>query len=147
LTIKEYSSDDVKTYFGSISTGAKNPEEVLEDLNRLGIEWFVTEGGALAIKYWQFYEGFVHPEQAAIIRSSMPCPEQGEQIDWLSKNLQNIRREFGGQWVAIHENKIATSARSLPELLNKIARIDKPLVTFIPAEPVVWNFTYDIKGF
>ena len=50
------------------------------------------------IKYWQIgAEDFVSPEQAAIIRSDRPSPEQGDELDWLSKNLANVCGPYSGQ--------------------------------------------------
>ncbi len=125
------------------TTGAKSPGEILETLDKMRLEWYVTEGGSLMIKYWQtIAENFVPPEHAAIIRSSRQSSEQGDELDWLSKNLQNIREKYGGQWVAIDNNEIVASTPDLSELLNKITAFDRPFITFIPVDPVVWTFTY-----
>lgn len=63
-------------------------------------------------------------------------------LDWLSRNLQNIREQYGGQWIAIYNNEIAAAAVSLPDLMTQITELDKPFITFIPTEPVLWTFTY-----
>ena len=136
-----------KTVVTSIfASGAKSPEsleEFLSALDKFGIEWFVTEKGTLMIKYWQIgAEDFVSPEQTAIIRSDRPSPEQGDELNWLSKNLQNIRGRYGGLWVAVYNNEIIAAAPDLPDLIRQIGGFDRPLITFIPAEPVVWTFTY-----
>ncbi len=134
---------DLKSVIESISVAAKSPDEVLSTLDRLGIEPYVTEAGDLMIRYWQIgAENFVSTEQAAIIRKSSPLPDQGDNMDWLSRNLQSIREEYSGKWIAVHNDRVVASASSLPDLMNRIAEYDRPLVTFIPAEPVVWNFTY-----
>lgn len=128
-----------------VLTSGKSPEEVLSLLGKYGIEWHVTEEGTLMIKYWQVgAEDFVPIEHAAIIRASSPSPEQSDKLDWLSKNMQNIRSEYGGQWVAVYDDRIVASAQLLPELMNQILEYDRPLITFIPAEPVVWTFTYAV---
>jgi len=126
-----------------ITTGPGSPEEILDTLTKFGIDWFVTEEGTLMIKYWQVAaEGFVSAEQAAVIRSTQPFSNQGDSLDWLTNNLPDIRKQYGGQWVAIHSNHIVASALNLPDLLTKAAGFDTPLITFVSAEPVVWNFTY-----
>jgi hypothetical protein len=133
----------LKTIIPLGSTGAKSPEEVSETLDRFGIEWHVTEGGTLMIKYWQTVaEDFVTPEHSATIRSSRQSPEQENELDWLGKNLENIRGEYGGQWVAIYNNEIMASTQNLSDLLNQIVELDRPFITYIPSEPVVWTFTY-----
>jgi len=133
-----------KTIFRLISSsGTKSPEEFLETLDKLRIEWFVTEKGTLMIKYWQIgAEDFVPPEQAAIIRSDRPGPEQAGELDWLSKNLPNVRGQYSGQWVAVYNNEIVAAAPDLSVLIRQIGGFDRPLITFIPTDPVVWTFTY-----
>jgi len=133
-----------KTIITSISgSGTKSPEEFLRALDKFGIEWYVTEKGTLMIKYWQIgSEDFVSPERAAIIRSDRPSPEQGDELDWLSKNLPNVRGRYSGQWIAVYSNEIVAAAPDLPDLIGQISGFERPLITFIPAEPVVWTFTY-----
>lgn len=134
---------DFKSLFESASIEAKSPTEFLSALDRIGIESNVTEEGHLMIRYWQIgAENYVPPEQASIIRTSRPLPDQGDNMDWLSKNLQTIRQENGGKWVAVYNKRIVASSSTLPDLMNQIEEYDRPLITFIPAEPVIWTFTY-----
>jgi len=138
----------LETVISSIPTGAKSPEEILETLDRYDIDWYVTDKGTLMIRYWQVgAEEFVSGEQAAIIRSGRPSPGEGNELDWLNKNLQNIREEYGGQWVAIHGSEIVAAAPNLPELMNQTSGLDRPLITFIPEDPIVWTFTYAYEEF
>lgn len=131
----------------SVSTGAKSPEEILEHLDKIGIECYVTEQGGLAVKCWQVIQDFVSEEYAAVIRANRSSPPEQDKMDWLSKNLESIQERYAGQWIGVGDNEIIASASTLPELLTLIGDINKPLITFIPAEPVVWTFTYGIKGF
>ena len=127
----------------SISTGTKSPEELLDALTRFGVEWYITEEGTLMIKYWQIgAEGFVSPERAGIIRSFRPIPEHSDQLDWLGKNLENIRRDFAGKWIAIYDSRIVGTAHNLAELMAQLVEFDGPFITFISAEPILWTFTY-----
>ena len=127
----------------SASTGAKSPEEVLKTLDRLGYETSVTKEGDLWVKSWQIgAENFVSPGQVAVMRSIRPSPERVDELDWLSKNLQNVRGRYGAQWVAVYSNEIIAAASNLPDLMSQIGGFNRPLITFIPAEPVVWTFTY-----
>lgn len=134
---------DFKSVIESMSIEAQSPAELLAALDRIGIESYVTEEGHLMIRYWQIgAEDFVPPEQASIIRTSKPHPDQGDNMDWLSKNLQTIRQEYGGKWVAVYNERIVASSSTLPNLMNQIEEYDRPLITLIPAEPVIWTFTY-----
>lgn len=142
-TVSSQALDSLKSIIKSVSVESESPEEILETLDKLGIESYVTEEGHLMIKYWHIgAEDFMPLEQAAIIRTSRPSLEYSNELDWLSKNLQNIRGEYGGKWVAVYDNRIVATASNLPELMSQITELDKPLITFIPTDPVVWTFTY-----
>lgn len=127
----------------SVSTGSTSSGEVT--LKRLGGNTHDTAKGVLMFRYWQSTaENFVSPEQAAVVRTGQPSPEQGDKLEWLSSNLQDVCRGYGGQWIAVYNNGIVASALNLSDLMSHITEFDKPLVTFIPSEPVVWNFTYAV---
>lgn len=146
---RTYASNEVsETVVSSTLTGAKSPEEILRTLDRFDIDWYVTEEGTLMIRYWQVgAEEFVSQEQVAIIRATRSSPKEGDELDWLGKNLQSIREQYGGRWVAIYRSEIVTSATNLPELMNQTSELDRPLITFIPEDPIVWTFTYACQGF
>lgn len=134
---------DFKNVIESMSIEAQSPTEFLAALDRIGIESYITEEGHLMIRYWQIgAEDFVPPEQASIIRTSRDLPDQGDNMDWLSKNLQTIRQEYGGKWVAVYNERIVASSSTLPDLMNQIEEYDRPLITLVPAGPVIWTFTY-----
>jgi len=134
---------DLVPVLESITTGAKAAGEILDTLEKLSIDWYLSEEGTLMIRYWQVgAENFVSPERAAVIRSSKKSAGQVDELDWLSKNLQDVRAQFGGQWVAVYNNAIVAAAPDLAHLMSKITEFDRPLITFIPADPVVWNFAY-----
>lgn len=146
MRITEEFIGKINKIFDVVSTGANSAEAIMAHLDKIGLEPFVTGKGDLAIKCWQIIEGFVSEEQAAIIRSTRSSPAEGSEMDWLSENLQSVQERHAGQWIAVGDNEIVASAPTLPELLTLIGDIDKPFVTFIPAEPVVWTFTYGIQG-
>jgi len=135
--------EGLRDIIASTTTSAKSPQEFLEALTRFDIDWHVSEEGALMIKYWQIAaEGFVSPEQAGIIRSTKQSPDQSDELDWLSKNLDSVRQDYANQWVAICGNRIVAAATDLPDLMSQIIEFDKPFITFISSDQVVWNFTY-----
>jgi len=134
---------EVKANLKAMLTSAKSPEQTLEMLDRIGLEPFVTEEGDLLVRIWSVAaEDFVSREQAAIIRAKKATSEKSDDLDWLSKNLTAIRGQYAGEWIAIYEGKVIDHAPALPELLARIFEFDRPLITFIPAEPVTWTFTY-----
>jgi superfamily II helicase len=135
--------DDLKGIIRSISTTTASPEQVLDRLDELGMEPFLTKEGDLMIKYWQVgAENFVSPEQAAVIRDKRPTPNNSDSMEWLSTNLEKVRREFSNQWIAIKNNNVVSSAPTLPQLMSQITDYEAPFVTFISAESIVWNFAY-----
>lgn len=147
MKVSENVIGNLRKIINSVPTGATSCEEILEHLERIGIEYHVTKTGDLALKYWQLFRGFVSEEHAAVIRANRSSPPEGNRMDWLSENLQLIQERFAGQWIAVGDNEIISSAPTLPDLLALIGDIDKPLVTFMPSEPILWTFTYGIQGF
>jgi len=134
---------EVKANLKAMLTSAKSPEETLEMLDRIGLEPFVTEEGDLLVRIWTVAaEDFVPREEAAIIRAKRATSEKSDDLDWLSKNLAAIRGQYAGEWIAVYEGKVIDHAPALPELLGRISEFERPLITFIPAEPVTWTFTY-----
>ncbi len=130
-------------FIEQIISGSGSPEEVLKSLEKFGFEWHISEEGHSKIKSWTVAaEGFVTPAQAADIRASKPVNECGDDLDWLSKNLENVRAEFGNKWIAICENKIVGSSTSLPELIVQVEQFDKPLITFMTADQSTWTSIY-----
>lgn len=133
----------LKDIIESTSTSAKSSQEVLDALTRFGIEWHLSGEGMLWVKTWQTVaDGFVSPEQSAIIRTTRQSPEQSVELDWLSKNLQSISQDYAGQWIAICGNRIVSTATDLPNLMSQIAQFDKPFITFIPSDQIAWTLTY-----
>ena len=134
---------EVKANLKAMLTSAKSPEQTLEMLDKIGLEPFVTEEGDLLVRIWTIAaEDFIPREEAAIIRTKRAASEQSDHLDWLSKNLAVIRGQYAGKWIAVYEGAVIDHAPALPELLDRISQFDRPLITFIPAEPVTWTFTY-----
>lgn len=129
----------------SIVTSGFPPEEILQQLDSYGIDWYVTERGDLMIRYWQVgAEDFVPIERVATIRESRPVPSDAEALEWLSTHLRDIRARYGGQWIAIVGNTIVSAAPNLPSLLRELhqAGVERPLITEVPAERVIWTTAY-----
>lgn len=144
-TVRSPETNAFKTVVTSVATSSRSTEETLARLDRIGLEPYVTEEGDLLVKIWTIAaEGFVSPEEAAIIRVKRATSKQMDELDWLSKNLPDIRRQFVGEWIAVYKDEIIDHTPILQELLNRISEFDKPLITFIPADPVVWTFTYAV---
>lgn len=137
-----------KDIIESTSTGAKTSQEILDVLTRAGIDWHVTAEGTLMYRYWQIgAEGFVSPEKAAIIQSTRSTPKGADEMDWLSKNLQRVREQYGGKWIAIYGKEIVATAPNLSDLVNRISELDSPFITYISTDPIIWRFVYGIKNF
>jgi len=136
-------TSSTKNIIVSASSGTKSPKEVIKDLDKLNIKWTITEVGDLWIKSWQIAaKGYVTPEQAAIIRLKQQPRKQIDEIEWLSRNLESVRLSYANQWVAIYEKRIVAAATDLPNLMNQVSQFDKPFITFIPADEIVWEFAY-----
>ncbi len=134
----------------SATTSTSRPEDILEQLRSCGIEWHITEKGALWIKYWQIgAEDFVPVEHAAALREGEKMSPEVTALEWVSRNLDNLRIRYPGKWVALQGIKIVAAADDLSALMLQVKEqgIEQPFVTQIPAEKVVWTTTYAIQGF
>ncbi len=127
----------------SVVTGSRSTEEVLEQLDSCGVDWYITHEGTLMIRYWQVgAEGFVSPEQVGTLKRGN-TPADGPALEWVSQNLEALRQQYAGRWIAVSKNQIVAHAPSLPELLTLIPTdVERRFVTQIPGTPVVWHTTY-----
>jgi len=135
---------DTKRILGAAVTSGQPPEEVLGQLDRYGVEWYLAERGDLMFDAWQVgAEKVVAPEQVPALQTATP-PPQANALDWVSHNLAELRQQYAGQWVAILGEEVAVSAPTLQELLDRIGRlaINRPFITQIPAEQITWITTY-----
>lgn len=152
VLVKEFPEiNQLNEFISSASTQGATGDEVLDYLDKMKIDWHVSEEGSLVLRYWQIgADTFVPPEKAAIIRSTKSSSEQVDNLDWLNKNLDKIRESHSGKWIAIHKNAIVASGPNMPGVLSQLgqlAGIDKPLITYIPEEPILWTFAYANKRF
>jgi hypothetical protein len=134
-----------KEIIESVVTSGLPPEEVVKQLDSYGIEWYVTEEGDLMLRYWQVgAEDFVPTEHVARIREGRTAPQEATSLEWVSRNLADLRARFAGQWIGIANGEVVASAASLPELLARLRAggVEKPLITEIPAGPIVWHTAY-----
>jgi len=130
----------------SIVTSGLPPEEILNRLDSYDIEWYLTEGGGLFIRYWQIAaEDFMPPEQIAEIRDNQNIPHEATALEWLSNQLSAIKAQYINCWIAIDNEQVVADANNLPTLLEKIqdAGIETPFITFIPGDPIIWSTAYD----
>lgn len=130
---------------GLVSTG-NHVEEFLEGLDAVNIEWYITEQGHLFTRQWRLEaENFVPAEQVEPLQDGREPPAEVTQLEWLSRNLDSLRKKHPGQWAAIAEFGVSlVVAGTLPQLMEKIAedKIQNPFITQIPSDNVVWDTTY-----
>jgi hypothetical protein len=129
----------------SAITSGHSADQILEKLDELNIERWITERGDLMIKYWQVAaEGFVSAGQVAQLRSEKPAPAECDALEWVSNHLTELQAQYTGKWIGVADGRVVASADSLPELSVTLdsTEVDSPLVTQIPADPVVWRTIY-----
>ncbi len=137
-----------KKIVSSLTTSGNSPEGLLSTLDSYGIDWHVSEEGNLFIRYWQIgAEDFVPPEKAAEIRANIEPNHEHKELDWLSSNLQRLHIQYPDRWVAISDNEVIEVANTLDELIQRLSGGDRPFITFIPSEPLVWDFAYGNQNF
>jgi len=134
-----------KDIIQSVATSGLSPEEILHQLDSYDIEWYLTQQDDLMIKYWQVgAEGFLSPEQVGTIQTGRAAPPEGDQLEWVSRHLAELRQQYAGRWVAVVGDTVGASAPTLPRLLEQVQElgIERPFVTEIPAGQITWITTY-----
>lgn len=134
-----------KSVIESITTSGLSPDEILSKLDSFDIQWYLSEGGKLYIRYWQLCaEDFVPPEQIGEIRNHQQIPREAAALEWLSNQLSAIKEMYVNRWIAIDNEAVFADAENLPTLLEMInnAGVENPFITFIPPDPIIWNTAY-----
>ena len=132
----------------SAVTGSRPPEEILNQLDSYGIEWYVTDQGDLLIRSWQVAaEDFVPAERVAEVRQDHTIPDDADALEWVSANLEQLTREYAGNWIAISNNEVVAASTTLQELLSLIEAqsIQNPFLTRVPETPIIWETAYANK--
>ncbi len=138
-------SGGTNTIVDSVITSSRAHEEVLDGLTSYGIEWYATEQGDLLVKYWHVgAKGFISPEEVGRFQIGGSLPHEAGALEWVSRHLDDLARLYRGQWIAVAQARVVTSAPTLTDLLERLRtiEIDRPFVTQIPLEPVVWPMAY-----
>ena len=97
------------------------------------------------IRYWQVgAEGLIAPERVATIRRNQTPPRGANALDWVSRNLDRLRGQYAGRWIAVAGDQVVANAASLPDLLQQVeqANVQQPFVTQIPTGAIIWATTY-----
>ena len=138
-----------KSIIESLVTSGGPIDDILQQLESFGIDWYVTEQGDLMVKYWQVgAERLVPLDHVARIHTSQSLPTAAEALEWLSSNLDYLRALYAGQWLAIVGHKVVASAPDLPALLTATADLEgvTPFITQIPADPISWRTAFPNTG-
>ncbi|MBU1184518.1 MAG: hypothetical protein KJ663_05020 [Proteobacteria bacterium] len=132
----------------SVATSSSTPEDILKQISTYGIEWHLTEQGALWMKSWRLSaENFVPAEHVMRLREVGKMHGEANALEWVSKHLSELRGEYPGKWIAVVDDQVAAASDSLLALMQQLhdQDIERPFITEIPARPVVWTTTYAYK--
>lgn len=134
-----------KTYTESGITSSSPQEELLRQLDQFGVEWYITDEGTLRIKYWQIgAENFAPFEQIAELRKGGHILTEADAMEWVSRHLDKLRAQYAGNWIAVVDNEVVAASSDFSDLLAQMEarRIEKPFITQIPAQQIVWDTAY-----
>lgn len=140
--------EPVKRFLESIPTSSVDPTDIVEKLNTLDVEWWITDSGDVFIRYWQLgAEDFMPPEHVACVRAEKMPPPQVDKLEWVSQQLDTLRAVYAGQWVAITDEGVVASAPDLGALLALISDqgLQQPFVTQIPEETPIWSTAFGLR--
>jgi len=134
------------TIVSNIMTGSRSYEEILYELEKAGVECYITEEGDLMIRYWQVgAKDFAPLEKVGELRRRNPATTGAEALEWTSKHLNELMTKYGGKWIAIADaSTVVASSDSLSGLMEQLRELDveEPFVTQIPTGTVVWQTMY-----
>ena len=129
----------------SAVTGSFSPKETLKHLDKMGIDWNITEEGNLWIRYWQIGpENFAPIEQIAELRQGRNVPNEVDAMEWVSRNLSELKDRYRGKWIAVVDGEVVAASADMSELTEQLhdKKIEKSFVTQIPKDPIVWTTAY-----
>lgn len=138
-----------KSYTDSLTTSGSPQEEFLKHLDRLGIEWHISEEGTLWFRYWQIdAKDFVPVERVAQLRKGEKDFREVDMMDWISRHLPELEKQYAGKWIAVFDCEVIAASTSISEVLEEVRAlgIENPFVTQIPAQPTVWTTAYAQQG-
>lgn len=136
-------AEATKTIIESALTSGGGPQQILEQLDTLGVEWFVTQQRDLMIKTWQVgAENFMSPAEVPHLQQNPAAPV--DPLNWVSGHLNELREQYPGQWIAVSGNEVRASAATLQVLLALVNAqgLQKPFVTQVPDGEILWTTAY-----
>ena len=134
-----------KTMLEFALASGRPPDEILRQLDSIGIEWYVTNQGDLSIKAWQIAtENFIPAERVDEIRQGHVIPDDADSLEWVSANLEYLSREYAGSWIAVNDNMVVAASKNLANLLSSIEtqQIQNPFLTQVPDGPIIWETAF-----
>ena len=136
--------DTLKILESTVTSGRPR-QEILQQLDSIGVEWYVTDQGSLWVRSWQVAaKDFIPIESVAEVRQGHTIPNDADALEWVSANLEHLTREYAGNWIAVSNNSVAAASTTLQELLCLIEAqsIHDPFLTQVPKGPITWNMAY-----
>ena len=145
-TYSQTSEGDERLVQSALATG-QAPEQILELLESLGVESYVTVTGDLMVKSWVIAAtDFASPPLVSELIGERDAPREADALEWVSQHLDELRGHHAGQWIAVADGRLACSSVDLSGLLERIkdSGIVHPFITRIPEGPIVWNTAFVI---
>ena len=119
----------------------------MEQLELAGVDSYVTAEGRLLVKAWQLAaEFFVPPESVSQIMEDRAEGMETDALEWVSRNLGHLTQEYPGRWIAVADDRVLCASQDLVHLMEQLreVEVERPFVTQIPAEPIIWDTAYGV---
>lgn len=133
-----------------VEAGEMTPFANLDALDASEVEWYVSEVGDLFVWFWQAaIEGFVSDADIEVVRERKATrpEEESSNLEWYSRNQEDLRNRYGGQWIAVVAGGVVAHEADFGRLLEATRRfgVERPFVVQVPVQPPVGKMTFGHK--
>jgi hypothetical protein len=91
-------------------------------------------------------EDKLQPKYLEVATREHQAQDDVDPLDWIAEHLDELIYRYPDMWIAVYQGEVVASARDPAVLKAQIdaSGIERPLITEIPSEPIVWDTAYAI---
>jgi len=91
-------------------------------------------------------QDMLQPKYSEVATREHQAQGDVDPLDWIAENLDELIERYPDTWIAVSQGEVVASSRDPADLKAQIdaSGIERPLITEIPSEPIVWDTAYAI---